>query len=83
MNPASTRLSVVMPVHNGARFLRETIESVLNQTCGDFEMIAVDDGSKDGSREIIAGYPQITVLHQANAGQWRHAMPALRGPAAI
>lgn len=69
MKARSTRLSVIMPVHDGARFLGETIGSVLNQSCGDFEMIAVDDGSRDRSREILAGYPEITVLHQANAGQ--------------
>lgn len=69
MKARRTRLSVIMPVHDGERYLGAAIRSVLDQTCGDFEMIAVDDGSTDRSREILAGYPEITVLHQANAGQ--------------
>ncbi len=49
-------VSVVMPVYNGAPYLRETIESVLGQTYTDFEFVIVDDGSKDGSWEILSTY---------------------------
>lgn len=50
------RVSVVMPVYNEERFLRESIESLLRQTYHDFEIIAVNDGSTDGSRDILGSY---------------------------
>lgn len=45
-----------MPVYNGERFLPEAIDSILNQTWVDFELLIVDDGSTDGSSEILSGY---------------------------
>jgi len=53
---AKPRVSVVIPVFNLEDYLGEAIDSVLNQTFGDLEIILVDDGSTDRSREIIAGY---------------------------
>lgn len=55
MNPAP-RISVLMPVHNGEPYLREAIDSVLNQTFPDFELLIIDDGSTDASREICRSY---------------------------
>ena len=52
-NPA---VSVVMPVHNGERFLGEAIESVLCQTLSDFELVVIDDGSTDSSGAIVSEY---------------------------
>ena len=49
-------ISVVMPVYNGEKHIRETIESVLNQTFNDFEFIIVDDCSTDRTQEIILSY---------------------------
>lgn len=49
-------LSVVMPVYNGEKYLKEAIDCVLNQTFKDFELIIIDDGSKDGSAAIIENY---------------------------
>ena len=49
MNP---QISVIVPVYNGERYLHECIESILNQSFTDFELILVDDGSKDGSAHI-------------------------------
>src|SRR5262249_2828374 len=52
----SPRVSVLMAVHNGERNLRETIESILNQTFKDFEFLIVNNGSTDKSRELILSY---------------------------
>lgn len=49
-------ISVVMPVYNGARFIRPTLDSILSQTLQDFECIIVDDGSTDGTQDILAEY---------------------------
>jgi glycosyltransferase involved in cell wall biosynthesis len=46
-------VSVVFPVHNGEPYLAEAIDSILGQTFGDFELIAVDDGSTDNSRRRL------------------------------
>lgn len=46
-------ISIILPVYNGARFLKAAIDSVRSQTYADFECICIDDGSKDESQEII------------------------------
>ena len=46
-------VSVVIPVYNGERYIRETLESVFAQTYQDLEIICVDDGSKDASLTIL------------------------------
>lgn len=51
-------ISVVMPVYNAARFLPQAVESILNQSFTDFELVAIDDGSTDHSYEILAEYQQ-------------------------
>ena len=48
-----TMISVVMPVYNGEKYLREAIDSILNQTCTDFEFIILNDASTDETEEII------------------------------
>lgn len=55
-------ISVVMPVYNGEKYLREAIDSILNQTCTDFEFIILNDASTDETEEIILSYddPRIT-----------------------
>ncbi len=64
------KVSVVMPVYNGERFLRESLDSVFAQTFQDFEVLCVDDGSTDNS---AAGFEQYGVrirgLRQKNARQ--------------
>ena len=49
-------VSVIMPVYNAERYLEETLDSVLNQTYDDIEIICVDDMSSDGSRAILEKY---------------------------
>ncbi|MCG3772759.1 MAG: putative glycosyltransferase EpsE [Nitrosomonadaceae bacterium] len=49
-------VSILMPVYNGERFLREAIDSVLRQTCRDFELLILNDGSTDASRTIVNSY---------------------------
>lgn len=49
-------ISVVMPVHNGGRFLAPAIQSILDQTFGHFEFIIIDDASTDDSRNTILGF---------------------------
>ena len=46
-------ISVIMPVYNGERFLRQAIDSILNQTIIDFELIIINDGSTDSSEDIM------------------------------
>lgn len=50
------RISVIMSVYNSAPFLREAVDSILNQTFGDFEFLIVDDKSTDDSLEILKSY---------------------------
>jgi glycosyltransferase involved in cell wall biosynthesis len=52
------KVSVVMPVYNGERFVRKAIDSILNQTFEDFEFVIVDDASKDGSWAILTAYAE-------------------------
>ena len=53
---SNPRVSVIMPVYNGEKYLREAIDSVLDQSFRDFELIIIDDGSKDNSSSIIQSY---------------------------
>lgn len=50
------QVSIILPVYNARAFLRETLASIVNQTYQDFELIAIDDGSTDGSSEILAEF---------------------------
>lgn len=63
-------ISVIMPVYNGSAFLKEAIESILSQTYNNFELIIIDDGSKDSSYKIIKQFKddRIRILRQANHG---------------
>jgi len=59
-------VSVVMPVYNGDRYLREAIESILNQTFTDFEFIIINDGSTDKTEEIILSYDDKRISYVKN-----------------
>jgi glycosyltransferase involved in cell wall biosynthesis len=84
-SPAAPRVSVLMTTYNGARFIAESIDSVLGQTFGDFELVVVDDTSTDGTAAILARYadPRLRVIRNTTnlgvvgARNWGFA--ALRG----
>jgi glycosyltransferase involved in cell wall biosynthesis len=62
-------VSVIIPVYNGERYVREAIESVFAQTFAGWELIVIDDGSVDRSRDIIRGYgDRLTFVEQDNHG---------------
>src|SRR4029077_12137587 len=59
-------ISVVIPCYNYGRFLGEAIDSVRRQTLRPLEVIVVDDGSTDDTRDIVARYGDVRYLHKAN-----------------
>ena len=62
-------VSVILPVYNQADLLSSAVESVLNQTYADFELIVVNDGSSDGVEQVLAGFaghPRVRLLTQVN-----------------
>ena len=79
MSAGSIKVSVIMPVYNTAQYLRATLDAVLSQTLREWELICVDDGSTDGSLEILNEYAnrdgRIKVYTQENqfAGAARNA----------
>lgn len=74
--------SVVLPAYNAAEVLTETVESILRQTDGGFELIVVDDGSTDDTPRILAGFAdrdsRIRVIAQRNAGITRALIAGCR-----
>jgi len=65
------RFSVIIPLYNKAPYVGKTVESVLGQTFGDYELIIVDNGSNDGSHEIVAAFTdhRITIVRlEENVG---------------
>lgn len=70
---SNPKISVVVPVYNVENLISKCLDSILAQTFKDFEIVAVDDGSNDGSADILNSYaeknPQtVKVIHQTNAG---------------
>ncbi len=66
------KLSVVIPVYNSEKYLKRTLDSVLGQTFPVYEIICVDDGSTDGSLEVLKDYAdkerRVKVIHKQNGG---------------
>jgi glycosyltransferase involved in cell wall biosynthesis len=72
---SAPRVSVVVPVHDGEEHVADALASVLAQTVDDLELIVVDDGSTDGTAEVVAGFTdsRVVVVRQENRG-----LPAAR-----
>lgn len=66
------KISIIMPVYNSGEYLKTAVESILNQSLKEFELILVDDGSTDGSSERCDEYAnkdsRVKVIHQKNGG---------------
>jgi glycosyltransferase involved in cell wall biosynthesis len=63
-------VSVIIPVYNGEKTIRETIESVLKQTCSDFELLVINDGSQDSTLEVVSSFQddRLKVFSYPNSG---------------
>lgn len=80
-------ISIFIPVYNGSKYLKKSIDSVLNQTFKDYELVCVDDTSTDDSFEILNNYAKkdsrIKILQKPNGGNvpksWNFVMPYLKG----
>lgn len=68
------RVSVVLPVYNGERFVKRAIDSVLAQTVLPYELIVIDDGSRDGTSQILASYGDRIKAHAVPNGGVARAM---------
>lgn len=65
-----TRVSVILPVYNGEPYLKDAVESILTQEFSNFELIAINDGSTDGSVEVLESFrdSRVKIVNQANRG---------------
>lgn len=61
------RISILLPVHNGARHIRQTLQSVLTQTDADWELIVVDDASTDGTAAIVREFHDVRIRLLSNS----------------
>lgn len=74
-NPKKPWLSVIVPIYNAERFLPQCIESILNQSFTNYELLLVDDGSTDSSSQICTQYAikdnRIRYLKKENGGSYQ------------
>jgi glycosyltransferase involved in cell wall biosynthesis len=57
------KVSVIIPAYNQGKYICEAVESVLRQTYTDFELVVVDDGSTDNTREVIKQYLDTRLIY--------------------
>lgn len=68
-NKDIVKVSIIIPVYNSQKFLKECLDSAINQTFSDFEIIVVNDGSTDNSLEILQSYSdKIKIVSKTNGG---------------
>src|SRR5260370_41466205 len=75
-NAGDRRLvSIIVPVFNGERYVRESLDSILAQTYPRTEVLVMDDASTDGTREVALGYGERVEYHrqETNRGIYRNA----------
>ena len=72
MESSTIKISAIIPVYNAEKYLEQCIESILTQSLKEFELICVNDGSSDGSLEILNNYAKkdrrVKVINQKNQG---------------
>lgn len=72
MDSRNVLISIIVPVYNTEKYLNKCIDSILSQTFADFELILVDDGSRDRSPSMLDEYrnldPRVVVIHKPNGG---------------
>ncbi|WAK01143.1 glycosyltransferase [Methylobacter sp. YRD-M1] len=68
INSFQPLVSIIIACYNGERFLAEAIDSVIEQNYEPIEIIVIDDGSSDRSREIVQSYPNVQYYYQENKG---------------
>lgn len=80
MSHQSAKVSICLPVYNGAKFLAQAIRSTLDQSFSDFELLVVDDASRDGSDEIVSSFSDKRLTLHRNAerlglvGNWNKCL---------
>lgn len=85
MSASTPRVSVCIPTYKGAQTIGPAIASVLAQTLEDFELLVIDDGSPDGTAEVVAGFPDPRLRYLRNAsnlgpeGNWNRCLAEARG----
>ena len=81
-------ISVILPNYNHVQYLQQRIDSILNQTCQNFELIIIDDNSTDGSQDLLrmyASHPKIShlIYNEKNSGgpfgSWKRGLELARG----
>lgn len=65
---AKIKVSVIVPIYNTEKYVVECLESIVNQTLKEIEIICIDDGSTDNSIEIVKCYSNIKIIHQKHSG---------------
>ena len=65
---AKIKVSVIVPIYNTEKYVVECLESIVNQTLKEIEIICIDDGSTDNSIEIVKCYYNIKIIHQKHSG---------------